>query len=50
VLVRLNCRSGFNVVGLECVIITERAHGPWPFGLCLEMLCLLIDDNNSVGV
>jgi hypothetical protein len=34
VLVRLKCRSGFNVGGLECMIITESAHGPWSLG-CL---------------
>ena len=34
VLVRLKCRSGFNVGGLECMIITESAHGPRSLG-CL---------------
>jgi hypothetical protein len=47
VLVRLNCRSGFNVGGLECVIITETCSRATVFGLSLLMPCLLIVENNG---
>jgi hypothetical protein len=51
VLVRLDCRSGFNVGGLECLIITERTHGPWAMGhgpwAVLLMPCFLIVEKNS---
>jgi hypothetical protein len=49
VLVRLNCRSGFNVGGLECVIITETCSRALVFGLSLVMPCLLIVENNGVS-
>jgi hypothetical protein len=40
VLVRLDCRSGFNVGGLECLIITERTHGPRALGCLIDALFL----------
>ena len=40
VLVRLDCRSGFNVGGLECLINTERIHGPRALGCLIDALFL----------